>query len=262
MMRAIHTAATGMLAQQMNIDVIANNLTNLNSPGFKRSRLQFQDLVYQNQRVAGMAASQGVPSPVGLQVGLGTRPASTSRHFAQGELQQTDNPMDVAIEGEGFFEVYLPDGTRAYTRDGSFTLDAQGRVVTQDGYTLAPEVVVPMEASSVAVGTDGIVSTTVQGTEGTQMLGQLQLARFANPSGLEAIGRNLFQPTDGSGPAQYGIPGENGFGRVSQGYLELSNVQVVEEMVKMIVSQRAYEANSRAIQISDEMLASVANLRR
>lgn len=262
MMRAIYTAATGMVAQQMNIDVIANNLTNLNSPGFKRARLQFQDLAYQDMKQAGASAAQGVPLPVGLQVGLGTRPASTPRLFTQGELQQTDNPMDLAIEGDGFFEVHLPDGSRGYTRDGSFTMDAQGRVVTHDGYPLAPELVVPAEATGITIGSDGIVSAVLQGIEGTQLLGQLQTVRFTNPTGLQALGRNLYQPTDASGPAQAGIPGENGFGRLSQGYLELSNVQVVEEMVKMIISQRAYEANSRAIQMSDEMLGAVANLRR
>ena len=262
MIRALWTAATGMAAQQLNIDVISNNLANVNTAGFKKSRVDFQDLLYQTMRPAGTTEAQGSQVPTGIQVGLGTRPASVTKIFSQGDFQQTGNPLDLVIAGDGFFQVLQPDGTTAYTRDGTFKLDAQGRMVTSDGFALQPEITIPAEATSISVGSDGTVSVTLPGQMQPQELGQIQIAKFLNPSGLSNWGRNLLTATAASGDAIVDTPGLNGLGTLQNGYVEMSNIKVVEEMVNMIVAQRAYEVNSKAIQTADEMLNIANNLRR
>ncbi len=259
MMRALWTAGSGMRAQQLNIDVIAHNLANVNTTGFKKSRVEFQDLLYETLRAAG--AGEGIGgAPVGLQVGHGVRPVATQRLFSPGSLQETGNPLDVAIEGVGFFEVELPDGSTAYTRDGSFKLDADGYLVTSDGYYLVPEIMIPPEAQDISIGPDGTITYLLDGEreEGDQ----ITLVTFSNPAGLEAIGRNLYRDSGAAGTMEEGlIPGEN-CGTLASGYLEMANMQVVEEMVNMIIAQRAYEINAKAIQAADEMLGMANNLRR
>ncbi|MCL6518710.1 MAG: flagellar basal-body rod protein FlgG [Armatimonadota bacterium] len=262
MIRSLWTAATGMAAQQLNIDVISNNLANVNTPGFKKSRVDFQDLLYQTLRTAGTTEAQGSMVPTGIQVGLGTRPAAITRIFSQGDFQQTNNPLDLVIEGDGFFQVLLPNGTTAYTRDGTFKLDSQGRIVTADGYPLDPEITIPAEATSISIGSDGTVSVTMAGQTTPQELGQIQIAKFINPAGLNNLGRNLLAPTAASGEPIVDTPGLNGLGTIAHGFVEMSNVKVVEEMVNMIVAQRAYEVNSKAIQTADDMLSIANNLRR
>lgn len=262
MMRALWSAATGMAAKQLDMDVISNNLANLNTAGFKRSRVDFQDVMYQTLRTAGSTVAQGSKVPTGIQVGLGTRPAAVQKIFSQGDFVQTENPLDIVIEGDGFFQVLLPDGSTAYTRNGSFKLDADGRMVTSDGFVLDPEIVIPSEASSISIGTDGTISVMLAGEKDAQEVGRIEIARFINPAGLMSIGRNLYKPTSASGEAQVGTPGMDGLGTLSQGFLEMSNVKVVEEMVNMIIAQRAYEVNSKAIQTADEMLGTANNLKR
>jgi len=262
MIRALFTAATGMTAQQLNMDTIANNLANVNTSGFKKSRVDFQDLLYQTPRVPGAATAQNTEAPTGMQVGSGVRPVSTQRIFTQGDFQQTGNSLDLVIEGDGFFQLLKEDGTTAYTRAGSFRKDANGRLVNPDGLPLQPEISIPQQALSVSVGTDGVVSATLSGSSGTQQVGTIELARFVNPAGLNSIGRNQYLPTSASGTALVGAPGSTGFGTLTQGYVEMSNVQVVEEMVSLIVGQRAYEAGSKAVQTADEMLQLANNLRR
>lgn len=262
MMRALWTSATGMMAQQLNMDVVANNLANVNTTGFKRSRVDFQDLMYQSTREAGTTVAKGATVPTGAQTGLGTRTGSIQKIYSQGDYQQTDNPMDVVIEGDGFFQIMMPDGNTAYTRDGSFKLSAEGKMVTSDGYALQPELTIPTGATSIAIGTDGTVSVTMPNQTTPQELGQIQIARFLNPAGLQSIGRNLALPTASSGEATVGTPGLDGLGTTTQGLIERSNVKVVEEMVNMIVAQRAYEINSKAITTADEMLGIANNLRR
>lgn len=262
MIRSLYTSATGMTAQQLNMDVIANNLANVNTTGFKRSRADFQDLLYQNTLAAGTAATQGAQVPTGIQVGLGTRAASVERITTQGDFHQTDNPLDVVIEGEGFFQVQLPDGTTGYSRDGTFKVDGQGRLVTADGNAVVPQITIPPEATGhVTVSQDGTVSATLPGAATPQQLGKIQLARFINPNGLESQGRSVFRTTAASGTASTGTPGLQGFGTISSGFLEMSNVNVVQEMVDMITAQRAYEINSKSIQASDQMLQIANNLR-
>lgn len=262
MMRSLHTAASGMAGQQFNIDTIANNLANVNTTGFKKSRADFQDLLYQSVRFAGTPVTEGAQIPTGIQIGHGVRTVATQKIFTQGTFKQTDNPLDVIIEGDGFFQVLMPDGTIAYTRDGAFKQDANGRIVTSDGFFLEPEVMIPEDAVQIAIGTDGTVSVTISGDNEPQTVGQIELARFVNPAGLQSAGRNLFFATAASGAPLVGTAGLEGFGNLAQGFLEMSNVQVVEEMVAMITSQRAYEVNSRAIQASDDMLQTANNLRR
>jgi flagellar basal-body rod protein FlgG len=262
MLRALYTAATGMQAQQINIDTIANNLANVNTTGFKQGRAEFQDLLYQNIRPAGTASSSTTEYPVGLQVGLGTRSVATDRIYRQGDLRQTDNPLDLVIEGKGFFQVRTPSGELAYTRDGSFHLSQTGAVVTADGNPLEPQITIPADAQEIVIGGDGTVSVTQPGQAAAQQVGTIQIANFQNASGLNGIGRNLFLPTSSSGTAATGAPGENGLGRLSQGFLEQSNVSVVDEMVNMIVAQRAYEVNSKAVRVADDMLSQVNNLVR
>jgi len=251
-----------MQAQQINIDTIANNIANVNTTGFKQGRAEFQDLLYQNLRPAGTAASASTEYPVGLQLGLGTRPVATDRIYRQGDFRQTGNSLDLVIEGRGFFQVRLPSGELAYTRDGSFHLSAQGAVVTADGNALEPQITIPVDAQEVVIGSDGTVSVTQAGQAAAQQVGTIQIAGFQNPSGLNAMGGNLFMETSASGTATAGTPGENGLGRINQGFLEQSNVSVVEEMVNMIVAQRAYEVNSRAVRVADDMLSQINNLSR
>ncbi len=260
-MRALWTAASGMVAQQLNVDTIANNLANVNTAGFKKTRVDFQDLLYQTLRVPGAPAAEGVQVPTGLQVGLGVRPAATMKIFTQGTFQHTGNPLDLVIEGDGFFQVLLPDGSRAYTRAGAFKIDSQGNIVTSDGYPLEPPITVPSDAIDISIGADGTVAVTLPGQDQPQTIGKIELARFPNPAGLEAIGHSLFRATAASGQPTTGTPGLNGFGTITQGVLELSNVVVVEEMVNMITAQRAYEASAQAIKISDEMLHMANNAR-
>ncbi len=262
MMRALWSAATGMLAKQLDMDVIANNLANVNSAGFKKSRVDFQDLMYQTIRTAGSTVAQGSRVPTGIQVGLGTRAAAIQKVFSQGDFIQTENPLDLVIEGDGFFQVLLPDGSTAYTRTGAFKVDSEGRVVTSDGFVMEPELVVPANAVDISIGTDGTVTIQAAGENAPTELGQIQLARFLNPGGLVSIGRNLYKPSAASGDPAVGTPGLEGIGTIAQKFLEMSNVKVVEEMVNMIIAQRAYEVNSKAIQTSDEMLAAANNLRR
>ena len=257
MTRALYTAATGMQAQQQNVDNIANNLANASTVGFKRSRLEFQDILYQNLRTPGASANASTQLPVGLQIGLGARAIASERLFSQGDFKQTENPLDMVIEGSGFFQVRMASGEPAYTRAGSFHLNAQGQVVTATGESLEPAVTIPREATSITVGTDGTVSVTLPGQANAQNVGQVQLASFANPAGLEAIGRNLFKETAASGSAATASPDSQGLGRVNQGFIENSNVNVVEELVSMIAAQRAYETNSKVITAADRMLGTI-----
>lgn len=260
MIRALWTAATGMEAQQFNIDVIAHNLANVNTTGFKKSMADFQDILYQTIQAPGTPSSASTVYPTGMQVGLGTRVAAVQKIFSQGDFLQTKNPLDLAIEGDGFYQITLPSGEVAYSRAGAFKVNADGEVVNSDGFLLEPAITIPTDTLSITVGTDGTVSAIIAGQTVAQQLGQIQLAKFTNPAGLEAIGRNLFRPSDASGTATTGTPGASGYGFIAQGYLEMSNVNVVEEMVSMITSQRAYEVNSRAIRTADEMLQMANNL--
>jgi flagellar basal-body rod protein FlgG len=262
MLKAMRTAVTGMTAQQMNVDNIANNLSNVNTTGFKRTRVEFQDILYQNYRKAGTATAIGTSVPTDLAIGYGTRPVATVRDFSVGDFQNTGNALDMAISGNGFFQITMPDGTTSYTRDGAFKISAEGQVVTADGFFLYPEVNIPEDASSIAVSIDGEVSVLLVGNEEPQTIGQIELARFINPAGLSAIGHNLYNQTPASGAPIVGRPAEEGLGKIDQGYLEISNVKVVDEMVNMIVAQRAYELNSKVIQTSEDMLQISNNLKR
>jgi flagellar basal-body rod protein FlgG len=262
MLRSLFTAATGMTAQQQHLDVIANNLANVNTTGFKRGRADFQDLLYQTLSQPGAASSNQTEIPTGIQLGLGVRTAAVQRLFLEGDFQQTQNQLDVAIDGAGFLQIRQPNGDLAYSRAGSFKLDSQGRVVNSDGFPLEPEITIPTDATSITIGTDGTVSVLQPGNTAPQQVGQIELANFPNPAGLAGLGRSLFRNTVASGDPITGAPGQGGIGGVSQGVLEISNVSVVEEMVNLISGQRAYEMNSKAIQASDEMLQTAANLRR
>ncbi len=262
MLRALFTASTGLQAQQLNTDVIANNIANVNTPGFKRDRLNFQDLLYQTFREAGVSTLAGSQVPTALRVGLGARPIATQKLFSEGVIDATGNTLDFAVMGDGFFTVLLEDGTQAYTRDGTFKLNSDGTVVTADGLNLDPSISVPPEALSIEVAQDGNVSVQLPGETELTEVGQFQLARFQNPSGLKAIGRNLYIPTAASGDALLGTPSEDGFGIVLQRYLELSNVSIVEELVQLIIAQRAFETNSRAVDVADQLLNISNNLGR
>ncbi|AHH14269.1 flagellar basal-body rod protein FlgG [Borrelia hermsii] len=264
MMRALWTAASGMKAQQYNVDTIANNLSNVNTTGFKKIRAEFEDLIYQTQRRAGTPATEDTVSPLGNQVGHGTKVSATHRIFGQGNLQATNLNTDVAIEGDGFYKILLPDGTYGYTRDGSFKIDANGTLVTSQGYKLLPDISFPEEyiKDSITISQEGIISVKVDENPEPIELGQIEIARFVNPAGLNAIGNNIFKETIGSGEEISGAPGSDGMGRLRQGILEMSNVSIAEEMVTMIVAQRAYEINSKAIQTSDNMLGIANNLKR
>ena len=262
MMRSLWSAASGMKAQQSNMDVVAHNLANVNTTGSKKVRAEFHDLLYQTLRAPGAESGPDSQYPTGLQIGLGTRLAATQRVFTEGNLQETGNPTDIAIEGEGFFRIEMPDGTVAYTRDGTFKLDQNRRMVTTDGYPLADNITFDQNSTndSIVVSSDGRVSETVNNQ--TNVVGQITLARFVNPAGLHAIGKNLFLETDASGAPLENNPGDDGAGTVVQNVLEMSNIQVVEEMVNMIVAQRAYESNSKAVTTSDSMLETANGLKR
>lgn len=260
MMRSLWTAATGMVAQQLNIDVVSNNLANVNTSGFKKSRAEFEDLMYQTMKIAGAATDGDNTIPVGIQVGLGVRPNAVHKFFTQGDFQNTGNALDIAIEGEGFFQVEVGDQLM-YTRSGAFKLNQDGTIVTANGYTLQPEFAVPEETKSLSISETGRISAL--DNEGNEIAGaDLTIYTFINPAGLDARGRNLFVPTDASGDAEEGVPGTDNVGTLAQGFLEMSNVEVVDEMVTMIVGQRAYEMNSKAIQTSDTMLQTAVNLKR
>lgn len=260
MIRSLWISKTGMEAQQTQLDTIANNLANVSTNGYKRAHAVFEDLIYQNLRQAGANSSEQTQLPTGLQLGLGTHAVATARNFSQGNLQQTTNNLDVAIKGQGFFQIQMPDGTTGYTRDGSFQVDAQGQLVTNNGYVVQPGITIPQQAQSVTIAADGTVSVTVPGQTGAQTVGQLQLATFVNPAGLEPRGGNLYAQTDASGNPNTGAPGSNGSGSLQQGFVETSNVNVVEELVAMIQTQRAYEMNSKAVQTSDQMLQRLGQL--
>lgn len=262
MIRALWTAGTGMNVQQMNLDVIAHNIANVNTNGFKKSRADFQDLMYQTLRLQGARTEGGAMVPTGIQIGLGAMLSSVQKVFQQGDYQRTDNELDVAIEGNGFFQVNLPSGEKAYTRAGALKTDAEGKIVTSDGYTIEPSLTIPARTTSISIENDGSVSVQIQGQTAPQSLGRIELATFINPTGLRAIGKNLFMETDASGTPTTGNPGQNGIGTVLQGFLEMSNVNVMQEMINMIIGQRAYEVNSKAIQAADEMLQMSNNLRR
>jgi flagellar basal-body rod protein FlgG len=262
MIRALFSAGSGMTAQELNIDNIANNLANANTVGFKARRVEFQDLLYQNVIQPGAAAGSQTVVPTGLQLGLGTRPVSNEIIYTQGDYQQTGNAYDVVIQGRGFFQIRQPSGDLAYTRAGSFHLDRNGNVVTAQGDPLEPQITIPNDAQSVSIAQDGTVSYTQTGQTAAQIAGQIQIANFANPGGLNSLGGNLYRPTDASGDPILGNPaGQEGLGSLLQGYLEQSNVNVVEEFINMIVSQRAYEANSKVVKAADEMYSEVNNLR-
>lgn len=262
MIRALYTAASGMNAQQTNIDNIANNLANVNTAGFKKSRVEFEDLVYEQAKVPGSPTSTTGEAPIGLELGLGTRPIATARDFQSGNLRATNGPLDLAIEGHGFFQVTLPDGQVAYSRAGNLHLNAEGLLVTNEGYPVQPQITIPPNATSISISKDGIVSAAIQGQTAPQQVGTIELAAFQNPAGLQAMGRNLFVSSTASGEPVTGTPGLDGMGTLQQGFLEDSNVSVVEEMVNMILGQRAYEANSKVVRTADEMLQQVNNLAR
>ncbi len=260
MIRSLWISKTGLDAQQTQMDVIANNLANVSTAGFKRSRAVFEDLLYQTLRQPGAQSSQQTQLPSGLQLGTGVRPVATERIFTQGNLQQTSNSKDLAVNGAGFFQVLLPDGTAAYTRDGSFQVDNQGQLVTSSGFVIQPAITIPANAQSITVGRDGTVSISTQGSSTPTQVGTLQLSTFINNAGLESRGENLYVETGASGNASANTPGTNGAGSISQGYIETSNVNVTEELVNMIQTQRAYEINSKAITTSDQMLQKLSQL--
>lgn len=261
MLRALYSAASGMNAQQLNVDNTANNLANANSTGYKMRRAQFQDLLYQSMVQPGTSAGAQTVVPVGLQLGLGTRTAGNEIVFTQGDFSQTDNPLDLTIQGKGFFQILQPSGTIAYTRSGSFQLNAQGAIVDANGNLLQPQITIPPAALSITIATDGTVTYTLPGQTATQTAGQIQLANFQNPAGLNSIGQNLYLPTDASGEAVIGVPGgAEGHGSLLQGYLEQSNVSIVQEFINLISAQRAYEANSKVVKAADEMYQQVNNL--
>jgi flagellar basal-body rod protein FlgG len=260
MIRSLWIAKTGRDAQQTQLDVITNNLANVGTNGFKRARAVFEDLLYQTLRQPGAQSSQQTQIPSGLQIGIGTRPVATERIHTQGNLTQTGNSLDIAIQGQGFFQVLLPDGTNAYTRDGAFQRDAQGQIVTSSGYPLQPAITIPANALSITIGRDGVVSVLQAGSAAPTQVGTIQLTTFVNPGGLQSAGENLYLETAASGSPAPNTPGTNGTGLLNQGYVETSNVNVVEELVNMIQTQRAYEINSRAIQTSDQMLGRLSQL--
>jgi len=262
MIRSLYTAATGMIAQQTQIDTTSNNISNVNTIGYKKQRAEFADLMYQVMEYAGTATSGTSVSPTGIEVGLGVRPTAIAKLFTQGNFKETGNPLDMAITGNGFFQIQLPDGTTAYTRNGSFKLDNEGNVVNSDGYKLLPETVVPEDATQISIGVDGTFSVLQAGATEMTQIGQIELANFVNPAGLHSLGDNNLINTSSSGDPINSTPGLNGVGQTRQQFVEMSNVQLVEEMTDLITGQRAYEANSKAIVTSDEMLQTVNGLKR
>ena len=263
MIRALYSAASGMTAQETNIDNIANNLANANTVGFKSRRAQFQDLMYQSMVQPGTASGQSTTVPTGLQLGLGTRAASNEIIFTQGSFSETDNPLDLVIQGNGFFQIQMPNGTTSYTRAGSFQLDKTGNIVTPQGYPLSPQITIPSTAQQVTIAGDGTVSYTLPNQSAAQQAGQIQLAQFQNPAGLNGLGNNLYSATDASGDATVGVPGgSEGLGSLMQGYVEQSNVSIVNEFINLIQAQRGYESNSKVVQAADQMYQTVNNLSR
>lgn len=260
MIRSLWTGTTGMNAQQLNMDVIANNLANTSTTGFKKSRADFQDLMYQVMRVPGSQTSADTQSPTGIQIGLGVRPAAVQKIFTEGDIIQTGNELDVAIEGAGFFQVEMPNGTTAYTRSGSFKRDSDGRLTSSDGYPILPAITIPDGSKQITIGETGVVSAMIGDDSVSTEIGTFELVTFINNGGLSAIGRNLLVETAASGAPQTGIPGDAGYGTLAQNYIETSNVNIVEEMAAMITTQRAYEINSKTIQTSDEMMQTTNNL--
>ncbi|QRM20507.1 flagellar basal-body rod protein FlgG [Dechloromonas sp. TW-R-39-2] len=261
MIRSLWIARTGLDAQQTQLDVISNNLANVSTNGFKRGKAVFEDLLYQTMRQPGAQSSQQTQLPTGLQLGTGVRPVSTARIFTQGNIQKTDSTLDIAIQGNGFLQIQMPDGSTAYTRDGSFQKDSTGQIVTSEGYPLQPAITIPADALSLTIGTDGVVSVTQPGNpQPTTQIGQIQLATFINPAGMQSVGQNLFLETASSGTPTPNTPGTNGAGIVNQGYVETSNVNVAEELVTMIQTQRAYELNSKVVSTSDAMLGRLTQL--
>jgi len=263
MFRSLYTAASGMIAQQLNLDNVANNLSNASTAGFRRRRLQFEDTLYQNMVMPGSAATQQTTVAAGLQVGMGSRASASEVIQAQGDFTQTDNPLDLMINGQGFFQVTTPSGQIAYSRSGTFHLDAQGGVVTADGNPLSPAITIPQGATNISIGSDGTVTVTLPGQTQAQQIGSIQLAYFTNPGGLNSVGNNLFLATTSSGDPIVGTPGgSEGLGTIQQGMLEQSNVNVVDEFIQMILAQRSYESNSRVVRASDEMYEDLNNITR
>lgn len=261
-MRSLSIGASGMYAQQMNVEVISNNIANMSTTGYKRQRPEFQDMLYQNLRRPGATSSStGTILPSGLQLGTGVRLDAISRIHSQGSMDITDNQLDIAINGDGFFQIQMPDGTTSYTRDGTFGVNGDGLLVTKEGYQVNPGITIPQDATQVSINANGEIFVKIDGQVDEQNLGQMNIARFINPAGLEATGRNLYRQTTASGNPIEGIPGQDGYGALQQGSLELSNVNIVNEMTKMITAQRAYEMNSKVISASDEMLGTISNLR-
>ena len=262
MMQSLYTASTGMLGMQTQIDTTANNIANVNTIGFKKSRAEFADLMYSVMEYAGTATSDVTKSPTGIEVGLGSRPTAVNKIFSEGSLKQTDNQLDVAIAGNGFFKLELPDGTEVYSRNGAFKIDENGTMVNSDGYTIIPQIVVPPDATNISIGTDGTVTIVTPGQTQATQIGQIGLTNFINPAGLHSLGDNLFIETDSSGQAVDGIATQEGLGSVRQGFVELSNVELVVELTDLITGQRAYDSNSKVITTSDEMLQTTNNLKR
>jgi len=262
MMQSLYTASTGMLGMQTQIDTTANNISNVNTIGFKKSRAEFADLMYHVMEYAGTSTSDTTKSPTGIEVGLGVRPTAINKIFSEGSLKQTDNQLDLAITGQGFFKMELPDGTEVYSRNGAFKIDSNGTVVNSDGYVLTPQIVIPPDATNVSVGTDGTVSVVQSGQTQATVMGQISTTNFINPAGLHSMGDNLYIDTDSSGQPVEGTPGIDGLGVIRQGFVELSNVELVVELTDLITGQRAYDANSKVITTSDEMLQTVNGLKR
>jgi flagellar basal-body rod protein FlgG len=256
------SAASGMHAQQLQIDTIANNLANVNTNGFKRSRAEFRDLLYETINAPGAPSSASTRAVAGIQLGLGVRPGSVKKLFSQGDFKNTNNPLDLVVQGQGFFKILMPDGTTAYTRDGAFTSNRDGQLVTSQGHLLDPPITLPPDSLSLNIGADGTVSATQPGQASPVELGQIELANFVNPTGLLSLGGNLYQPTEASGDAIDGTPGLDGLGTLGQGFLEISNVSIVTELVDMIAAQRSYELNSRTVRAADEMMQQINNLVR
>ena len=262
MMQSLYTASTGMLGMQLQIDTTANNIANVNTIGFKKSRAEFADLMYNVMEYAGTSTTDTTKSPTGIEVGLGVRPTAINKIFSEGSLKQTDNELDMAITGKGFFKMELPDGTQVYSKNGAFKVDQNGTIVSSDGYTLIPQIVIPPDATNISIGTDGTVTVIQPGQTQATQIGQIQTTDFINPAGLHSMGDNLYIETDSSGQPVEGIPGINGLGTIRQGFVELSNVELVVELTDLITGQRAYDSNSKVITTSDEMLQTTNNLKR
>ena len=262
MMQSLYTASTGMLGMQTQIDTTANNIANVNTIGFKKSRAEFADLMYRVMEYAGTSTSNTTTSPTGIEVGLGVRPTAINKVFSEGSLKQTSNQLDIAITGQGFFEMQLPDGTPVYSRNGAFKIDNTGTLVNSDGYTLIPQIVIPADATNVSIGSDGIVTVVQAGQTQATQVGQINTTNFINPAGLHSVGSNLYIETDSSGQPVSGTPGLNGLGVLRQGFVELSNVELVVELTDLITGQRAYDSNSKVITTSDQMLQTTNNIKR